>query len=110
MVRENAPISAYIDLVDANDSGVRGRLYIEQRYPFKTVTIHGRIYGLKKGFHGFHVHQNGELGNNCKDAGGHFNPFKVLCIILTYIFLKNRQIIDCEFIVLRWFYFFVEKS
>jgi len=24
--------------------------------------------------HGFHVHQNGELGNMCKDAGGHYNP------------------------------------
>ena len=55
-----------------------GRLFIEQRYPFRTVTIHGRIYGLKKGFHGFHVHQNGAVGNNCKDAGGHFNPFKVI--------------------------------
>lgn len=68
--------SAYIDLVDANGSGVSGHLSIEQRYPFKTVTIHGWIYGLKKGFHGFHVHQKGALGNNCKDAGGHFNPFK----------------------------------
>ena len=67
-----------VDLVDANESGVSGRLFIEQRYPFRTVTIHGRVYGLKKGFHGFHVHQNGAVGNNCKDAGGHFNPFKVL--------------------------------
>ena len=82
--------SAYIDLVDANNSGVSGHLSIEQRYPFKTVTIHGWIYGLKKGFHGFHVHQKGALGNNCKDAGGHFNPFKVLPIMLTHIFLEKN--------------------
>ena len=24
--------------------------------------------------HGFHIHQNGKLGNRCKNAGGHFNP------------------------------------
>ena len=77
MIHNSGPVSGYIDLVEANESGVSGRLFIEQRYPFRTVTIHGRIYGLKKGLHGFHVHQNGELGNNCKDAGGHFNPFKV---------------------------------
>ena len=70
-------IKAYLDLTEANNSRVRGRLIIEQKYPFRTVTIHGRIYGLKKGLHGFHVHQNGALGNNCKDAGPHFNPFKV---------------------------------
>ena len=77
LIHENRPISGYVDFVEASESGVKGRLFIEQRYPFKPVTIHGRIYGLKKGFHGFHIHQNGELGNNCKDAGPHFNPFKV---------------------------------
>ena len=25
--------------------------------------------------HGFHVHEHGELGNQCSDAGGHYNPF-----------------------------------
>ena len=24
--------------------------------------------------HGFHVHENGDLGNQCSDAGGHYNP------------------------------------
>ena len=67
-----------------------GRLFIEQRYPFRTVTIHGRIYGLKKGFHGFHVHQNGAVGNNCKDAGGHFNPFKVLLTIEIRVISQNQ--------------------
>ena len=43
--------SAYIELIDANESGVRGHLSLAQRYPFKTVTIHGWTYGLKKGFH-----------------------------------------------------------
>ena len=44
------------------------------------MTIHVYVY---QGFepedamteHGFHVHVNGSLGNACKDAGGHFNPY-----------------------------------
>ena len=24
--------------------------------------------------HGFHVHENGDLGNQCDDVGGHYNP------------------------------------
>ena len=38
------------------------------------VQIQGIIYDLEEGFHGFHVHMTGDLGNNCKAAGGHFNP------------------------------------
>lgn len=76
IVHENSPVSGYVDFVEANNSGVTGRVFVEQRYPYRTVTIRGRIYGLKKGLHGFHIHQNGELGNNCKDAGPHFNPMK----------------------------------
>merc|ERR1719228_1632298 len=34
----------------------------------------GNIKGLTPGKHGFHVHQSGELGNGCQDAGGHYNP------------------------------------
>ena len=41
------------------------------------VYISGKILGLEKGLHGFHVHAVGDTGNNCKAAGGHFNPHEV---------------------------------
>lgn len=28
--------------------------------------------------HGFHIHEDGDLGNQCKDAGGHYNPAGML--------------------------------
>ncbi len=86
---EAKPASAYVDIVEAAGSGVKGRLFITQNYTFKTVTITGQIYGLKKGLHGFHVHETGKLGNDCKDAGGHFNPFKVTLKILKRILSDN---------------------
>eukprot|EP00092_Neocalanus_flemingeri_P025425 GFUD01027565.1.p1 GENE.GFUD01027565.1~~GFUD01027565.1.p1 ORF type:complete len:200 (-),score=42.30 GFUD01027565.1:94-693(-) len=36
----------------------------------------GSITNLAEGKHGFHVHEKGDLGNQCKNAGGHFNPTK----------------------------------
>jgi len=39
-----------------------------------TVTITGTLRGLTDGQHGFHVHEKGDLGNACNNAGAHFNP------------------------------------
>jgi len=64
---------ADVEFVAAGDSGVSGKVTLEQTGD--NVLVHGTIHGLSKGKHGFHVHQNGQLGNGCKDAGGHFNPF-----------------------------------
>ena len=49
------------------------------------VTIQGSISNLSPGTHGFHVHETGATGNNCADAGGHFDPTNV----------SERTIIGC---------------
>merc|ERR1712060_92026 len=65
-----------------SSSGVSGTLYIEQ-WPNLIgglgahVRIHGRIAGLERGLHGFHVHAVGNTSENCLAAGGHFDPDQV---------------------------------
>lgn len=38
------------------------------------LKVTGNINNIQKGKHGFHVHQEGDLGNACKNAKGHYNP------------------------------------
>ena len=40
----------------------------------KKVLINVNIKGLKKGKHGFHIHQAGDLTDECMSACAHFNP------------------------------------
>ena len=66
--------------------------------------IYGEIHGLTDGLHGIHVHQEGGLGNGCKDAGGHFDPYQVriicsLCSLFTALqCLKITQNVAFEFL------------
>jgi len=39
------------------------------------IEISGELLNLSPGLHGFHIHETGDLSDNCKGAGGHFNPF-----------------------------------
>lgn len=39
------------------------------------VLIEGEIFNLKKGKHGFHIHEKGDMSQGCQSAGGHYNPF-----------------------------------
>lgn len=40
----------------------------------KKVLISVNVKGLKKGKHGFHIHQAGDLTDECMSACAHFNP------------------------------------
>ena len=58
--------------------------------PFHSgVFVSGKILGLEPGKHGFHVHAVGDLGNGCKNAGGHFNPQ----MVSTRAEILNRDVI-----------------
>ncbi|VDP91548.1 unnamed protein product [Echinostoma caproni] len=40
------------------------------------IKVTGSITGLPpNSFLGAHIHENGDLGNRCLNAGGHYNPF-----------------------------------
>lgn len=55
-------------------TGVSGTIHFMQNTSDSTTEIYGNVQGLTAGPHGFHIHEFGGIGNNCKDAGGHFNP------------------------------------
>ena len=85
---------AQVILTPASNAGedpVTGTLYLKQVR--NKVYITGTILGLEPGYHGFHVHEIGDLGNNCKNAGGHFNPklvnlsFFSILIPIDFLFL-----------------------
>lgn len=58
-----------------NGETVKGNItFIQQK---NKVLIVGKVIGLTKGPHGFHVHEKGDLSNGCASTGSHFNPDKV---------------------------------
>ena len=66
---------AQVHLLPAKNTGrdpVYGTLELQET-PYG-ILIHGKIFGLEPGKHGFHVHAVGDLSNDCKASGGHFNP------------------------------------
>ncbi|CCU55859.1 Cu/Zn superoxide dismutase [Choristoneura biennis entomopoxvirus] len=54
---------------------VSGTIEFRQNTPNEHVHVIGKIIGLPKGLHGFHIHEYGDLSNGCTSAGEHYNPF-----------------------------------
>lgn len=58
----------------SGDSPVKGTIHLEQASASAPVSVSGKLTGLEKGLHGFHVHVYGDNTNGCTSAGSHFNP------------------------------------
>jgi Cu-Zn family superoxide dismutase len=60
-----------------NFPGVSGQIHFTQTTTGGPVIVRGTIQGLTPGLHGLHIHQFGNLSDNCNAAGPHFNPYNV---------------------------------
>ena len=63
---------------------INGLVNFEQLSSTSNIKISGSISGLPPGLYGLHVHQIGDLSNDCISSGGHFNPFNVSIDNSTY--------------------------
>lgn len=64
----------YPDKHYSKNNKVKGKVYFTQKN--KKLHIKYKIQNLPKGYHGFHIHQFGDLTLGCKTAGPHFNTYK----------------------------------
>ena len=67
------PISA-IAVFDTKK--IKGIVYFKEDLQNDTVIMDIHIEGLKKnGLHGFHVHEYGDISEQCESMCAHFNPY-----------------------------------
>ena len=57
-----------------NNPGIKGVIEFMELQN-KNVRVNVNISGLTPGYHGFHIHQTGDLRQGCKSLCSHFNPF-----------------------------------
>jgi len=56
---------------------INGKVTFTEDVKNNQVIIDIDLVGLKKnGLHGFHVHESGDLTNQCESLCAHFNPYK----------------------------------
>ena len=56
---------------------VKGRVYFIEDLKNDRITIDVHIEGLKKNSkHGFHVHECGDMSDQCESMCAHFNPYE----------------------------------
>ena len=61
-----------ICIFDKNNNGVTGHVRFKKQNG--KIKIEYEIEGLSDGEHGFHIHEYGDLSEECKKACSHFNP------------------------------------
>ena len=66
-----------IIFIEDNVNKIHGTVKFEQLSENDPLKVHGTLYGLPPGYHGFHIHEIGDTSNNCLASGSHFNPYNV---------------------------------
>ena len=57
-----------------NEPGIQGFIEFNELNN-NLLEIKVNISGLQEGFHGFHIHQTGDLRKGCSSLCSHFNPY-----------------------------------
>ena len=64
-----------------SEEPVEGYVLFSQPKDSETVTVDVQLWGFDTTdadtMHGFHVHENGDMGNLCTNMDGHYNPYGV---------------------------------
>mgnify|MGYP001194877470 CR=1 FL=1 len=71
----NIPIKAVSVLTNTTIKKLNGYILFEEDLKNKDIIIKIKIYGLPKGYHGFHIHESGDLRKSCSSLCAHYNPF-----------------------------------
>lgn len=56
-------------------SKIQGIIEFKESNRSNNIIINIKLSGLKPGKHGFHIHETGNLLEDCKSCKSHFNPF-----------------------------------
>ena len=62
-----------IVVLEPNEYDITGTILLSESS--KGITLDYNIIGLSDGYHGFHIHEFGDLRDGCTSAGPHFNPY-----------------------------------
>ena len=63
-----------ISILHQNKNNIEGIIVFEE-LEGERVKVKYEIKGLADGKHGFHIHEYGDISDNCNSGCSHFNPF-----------------------------------
>ena len=58
-----------------NKTSIKGSIEFTESSRSNNIIIDIHLSGIKPGKHGFHIHETGNLLDDCKSCKSHFNPF-----------------------------------
>ena len=67
--------SKIIAIACFNHPNIKGTIELEEKNQKVLITIDLKSNKYKNSTHGFHIHEAGDLSDNCKSACSHFNPY-----------------------------------